>query len=113
MARLRRKGRRSRRASTAREGPPRCCTFVVRRIAATVPVLVIVALIVFLMLRLAPGDPAAAILGDHASSDAIRSVRAGLGLEQSIPVQFFQWSAAPARPATWASPISSSRASPA
>ncbi|WP_332814908.1 ABC transporter permease [Ramlibacter sp.] len=67
--------------------------FVLRRIAATVPVLVIVALIVFLMLRLAPGDPAAAILGDYASSDAIKSVRARLGLEQSIPIQFFQWSA--------------------
>ena len=67
--------------------------FVLRRIAATIPVLVIVALIVFLMLRLAPGDPAAAILGDYASSDAIKSVRTQLGLEQSIPVQFFQWSA--------------------
>ena len=66
--------------------------FLVRRIAATVPVLVIVALIVFLMLRLAPGDPAAAILGDYASTEAMRSVRTQLGLEQSIPVQFFQWS---------------------
>src|SRR5437868_917452 len=66
--------------------------FLFRRIAATVPVLVIVALIVFLMLRLAPGDPAAAILGDNASSAAIQSVRTQLGLEHSIPVQFFQWS---------------------
>ena len=38
--------------------------FLARRILSTVPVLVIVALIVFLMLRLAPGDPAAAIVGD-------------------------------------------------
>ena len=66
--------------------------FLLRRIAATIPVLVIVALIVFLMLRLAPGDPAAAILGDYASSEAMHSVRTQLGLEQSIPVQFFQWS---------------------
>jgi peptide/nickel transport system permease protein len=66
--------------------------FLIRRIAATVPVLVIVALTVFLMLRLAPGDPAAAILGDNASSDAIHSVRTQLGLEQSVPVQFVQWS---------------------
>jgi peptide/nickel transport system permease protein len=66
--------------------------FLLRRIAATVPVLFIVALIVFLMLRLAPGDPAAAILADNASSAAIRDLRAGLGLEQSIPVQFFHWS---------------------
>lgn len=67
--------------------------FLLRRIAATVPVLVIVALIVFLMLRLAPGDPAAAILGDNASAGAMAGVRAQLGLEHSIPVQFFQWSA--------------------
>jgi peptide/nickel transport system permease protein len=67
--------------------------FLLRRIAATVPVLVIVALIVFLMLRLAPGDPAAAILGDNASASAIKSVRAQFGLEQTIPVQFFRWSA--------------------
>ncbi|WBY03030.1 ABC transporter permease [Ramlibacter tataouinensis] len=67
--------------------------FLIRRIAATLPVLVIVALIVFLMLRLAPGDPAAAILGDNASSEAMKNVRTQLGLEQSIPVQFFQWSA--------------------
>lgn len=67
--------------------------FLIRRIAATLPVLAIVALIVFLMLRLAPGDPAAAILGDNASSEAMKNVRTQLGLEQSIPVQFFQWSA--------------------
>ncbi|MDB5915766.1 MAG: putative peptide transporter, permease protein, partial [Ramlibacter sp.] len=60
--------------------------FLLRRIAATLPVLVIVALIVFLMLRLAPGDPAAAILGDNASSSAIKGVRTELGLEQTIPV---------------------------
>jgi peptide/nickel transport system permease protein len=66
--------------------------FLIRRIAATVPVLVVVALTVFLMLRLAPGDPAAAILGDNATSAAIHSVRTQMGLEQSIPVQFVQWS---------------------
>jgi peptide/nickel transport system permease protein len=65
--------------------------FLLRRILATVPVLVIVALIVFLMLRLAPGDPAAAILGDNASGNAMQGVRAQLGLEQTIPVQFVQW----------------------
>ncbi|PLC02332.1 peptide ABC transporter [Variovorax sp. RO1] len=67
--------------------------FLARRILSTVPVLVIVALIVFLMLRLAPGDPAAAIVGDSGTSENIASVRAQLGLDQSLPVQFFHWSA--------------------
>ena len=56
-------------------------SFLLRRIASTVPVLVIVALIVFLMLRLAPGDPAAQIVGDSASSADIERVRAQLGLD--------------------------------
>jgi peptide/nickel transport system permease protein len=67
-------------------------SFLLRRIASTVPVLVIVALIVFLMLRLAPGDPAAQIVGDSASSADIERVRAQLGLTQSLPVQFVKWS---------------------
>lgn len=63
----------------------------VRRIAATVPVLVIVALIVFLMLRLAPGDPAAMIVGNSGTSADIARVRAELGLNDSLPVQFTHW----------------------
>ncbi|MCR6479337.1 ABC transporter permease [Variovorax sp. ZS18.2.2] len=66
--------------------------FLARRILSTVPVLVIVALIVFLMLRLAPGDPAAAIVGDSGTSENIARVREQLGLNQSLPVQFFHWS---------------------
>jgi len=66
--------------------------FLARRILSTVPVLVIVALIVFLMLRLAPGDPAAAIVGDSGTSENIARVREQLGLDQSLPVQFFRWS---------------------
>ena len=67
--------------------------FLARRILSTVPVLVIVALIVFLMLRLAPGDPAAAIVGDSGTSENIAKVREQLGLNESLPVQFFHWSA--------------------
>jgi len=63
----------------------------VRRILATVPVLVIVALIVFLMLRLAPGDPAAVIVGNSGTSADIARVRAQLGLDASLPVQFAHW----------------------
>lgn len=63
----------------------------VRRIVATVPVLVIVALIVFLMLRLAPGDPAALIVGNSGTSADIARVRAELGLNDSLPMQFIHW----------------------
>lgn len=63
----------------------------VRRIVATVPVLVIVALIVFLMLRLAPGDPAAMIVGNSGTSADIARVRAELGLNDSLPIQFTHW----------------------
>lgn len=68
-------------------------TFLLRRVVATVPVLVIVALIVFLMTRLAPGDPAALIVGDTGTSADIARVRATLGLDRPLPVQFAAWSA--------------------
>ena len=63
----------------------------IRRLFSTVPVLFVVALIVFLMLRLAPGDPAAAIVGDAATSENIDRVRAQLGLDDPLPVQFLKW----------------------
>lgn len=69
-------------------------SFLFRRIAATLPVLAIVALIVFLMTRLAPGDPAALLVGDSASLADIERVRVQLGLDRPLPVQFFQWAAA-------------------
>ena len=66
--------------------------FLLRRIAATIPVLVIVALMVFLMTRLAPGDPAAVIVGDAGTSADIARVRSQLGLDQPLPLQFGKWS---------------------
>ncbi len=65
--------------------------FIVRRLFATIPVLLIVAVLVFLMLRLTPGDPAAILAGDAASSEQIAAIRASLGLDRSLPVQFAIW----------------------
>lgn len=65
--------------------------FLLRRIVATLPVLLVVALIVFLMTRLAPGDPAAAIVGDNATTENMARVRANLGLADPLPVQFARW----------------------
>ena len=65
--------------------------FLARRLAATIPVLLIVSVLVFLMLRLTPGDPAAVLAGDAASTEQIAQIRTGLGLDRSIPEQFVIW----------------------
>jgi peptide/nickel transport system permease protein len=66
-------------------------TFLVRRLLATLPVLAIVAVLVFAMLRLTPGDPAAVLAGDAATTEQIARIRSGLGLDRSIPEQFAIW----------------------
>lgn len=65
--------------------------FLLRRIAAVVPVLFIVAVIVFLILRLTPGDPAAVIAGNSATLDDIARIRKQLGLEEPLLTQFLIW----------------------
>ncbi|MFO0458194.1 MAG: ABC transporter permease, partial [Burkholderiales bacterium] len=55
------------------------------------PVLGVVAVLVFLMLRLTPGDPAAVLAGDQATTEQIAMIRANLGLDRSIPEQFLIW----------------------
>jgi peptide/nickel transport system permease protein len=65
--------------------------FLATRLLGTIPVLFVVAVAVFLILRLTPGDPAAVIAGDSATTDQIEQIRASLGLDKSIPVQFAIW----------------------
>lgn len=67
--------------------------FVLRRLISVIPILLIVGLIVFSMLRLAPGDPASAIVGDNGTAENIARVRAELGLDQALPIQFLKWGA--------------------
>jgi peptide/nickel transport system permease protein len=66
-------------------------SFLLRRMAAVLPVLLVVSLVVFLILRLAPGDPAAAIAGNNATNEDIAKIRTQLGLDSSIPVQYGIW----------------------
>ncbi|MFE0755267.1 ABC transporter permease [Inquilinus sp. NPDC058860] len=66
-------------------------TYLARRILATLPVILVVALVVFLLLRLTPGDPAAIIAGDQASPEQLAAIRAALGLHQPLHVQFLGW----------------------
>ncbi len=65
--------------------------FLIRRLAATIPVLLVVAVIVFLILRLTPGDPAAIIAGDNASAEQMAAIRTTLGLDRPLIVQFGSW----------------------
>ena len=66
--------------------------FIARRLIAIIPVLTVVAVLVFLMLRLTPGDPAAVIAGDNATSDQVDAIRAKLGLNEPLGTQFYIWS---------------------
>lgn len=69
-------------------------TFIGRRLLATIPVLLVVAVFVFALLRLSPGDPAAVIAGNNATVDDIARVRKDLGLDEPIVSQFVLWSKA-------------------
>ena len=62
--------------------------YIIRRLLATIPVMVVVAIFVFLLLHLTPGDPAAVIAGDDATPEAVDGIRTKLGLDQPIHVQF-------------------------
>lgn len=65
--------------------------YFIRRLLAAIPVMLVVAISVFLLLRLSPGDPAVIIAGDMASPEQVAGIRAALGLDQPIYTQFFIW----------------------
>jgi peptide/nickel transport system permease protein len=65
--------------------------FLAQRFLAIIPVLLVVAVVVFLILRLTPGDPAAVIAGNNATNEDIERIRAQLGLNQPVISQFFIW----------------------
>jgi peptide/nickel transport system permease protein len=65
--------------------------YVVRRLFATIVVMAVVAFVVFSLLYLTPGDPAAVIAGDIATDEDIRRIHARLGLDEPFLVQFGRW----------------------
>jgi peptide/nickel transport system permease protein len=65
--------------------------YLLRRVLAAIPVMGVVALVVFLLLRLTPGDPAAILAGDNATPAQLERIRASLGLDEPLYVQFFTW----------------------
>ena len=65
--------------------------YFLRRLAATLPVMAVVSVLVFLLIHLSPGDPAALIAGDLATGDDIEKLRIALGLNQPLWQQFAIW----------------------
>ncbi|SEJ74433.1 peptide/nickel transport system permease protein [Variovorax sp. OK605] len=65
--------------------------FAAARIAMAIPTLLIVAVSVFVLIRLIPGDPAQLLLGDLATPASLAELRARLGLDRSLPAQFGIW----------------------
>jgi peptide/nickel transport system permease protein len=69
----------------------RVTTYILRRLVHLVPVILIVGLVVFTLVHLTPGDPAAVILGDQASPQDVEALREQLGLNEPLPLQFIDW----------------------
>ena len=65
--------------------------FILRRLLSAVPILLLVSLITFGLMRLVPGDPSAVIAGLSATPEQIATIRSQLGLDQSWPVQLLRW----------------------
>src|SRR5246127_5048669 len=65
--------------------------YLLRRVLTAIPVMGAVALFVFLLLRLTPGDPAAVLAGENASPEHLERIRASLGLNEPLYIQFFTW----------------------
>jgi peptide/nickel transport system permease protein len=64
---------------------------VLRRFASALPILLMVSLITFALMRLVPGDPSAVIAGLSATPEQIAAIRSDLGLDQPLPVQLWRW----------------------
>lgn len=65
--------------------------YILRRILAVIPVMLLVAVFVFLLLRLTPGDPAAILAGDMATPAQLERIREAMGLNEPLHIQFVKW----------------------
>ncbi|CAH2394407.1 ABC transporter permease [Mesorhizobium ventifaucium] len=65
--------------------------YILRRMLSTIAVMAMVGIFVFLLLRLAPGDPAAMMAGKAATAERIAAIREQLGLNDPVPIQFVRW----------------------
>lgn len=65
--------------------------YIIRRMLMAIPVIALVSIIVFTMIRILPGDLAASKLGGEASEEEIAAYRRSLGLDEPLPIQFLEW----------------------
>jgi peptide/nickel transport system permease protein len=66
-------------------------SYIFKRLLLTLPTLLLVSVGVFFLIRLIPGDPALVLLGEGADAASLAGVRADLGLDRPVPVQFLAW----------------------
>ena len=66
-------------------------TYAVRRILQSIPILLLVLTLVFVVVRVLPGDPAVAALGDYASKEAVQALRTKMGLDAPLYIQYFRF----------------------
>lgn len=67
--------------------------YIVRRLMLMIPVLLIVAIIIFSLIHITPGDPAAIMAGEDATAEQVEDMRERLGLNEPLHIQFFNWTA--------------------
>jgi peptide/nickel transport system permease protein len=65
--------------------------YLLRRVLAVIPVMIIVATLAFVLIHLAPGDPASVIAGPYAAPDDVAKLRSQLGLDEPLPMQLMHW----------------------
>ncbi|MGI5885004.1 MAG: ABC transporter permease [Candidatus Spyradocola sp.] len=65
--------------------------YILKRLLAMIPAVFVVSVVIFLIIHLTPGDPAAVMLGDQADPEAIAALREALGLNDPLPVQYLRW----------------------
>ncbi|MEY8837555.1 ABC transporter permease, partial [Cribrihabitans sp. XS_ASV171] len=65
--------------------------YVLKRVLSAIPVMIIVAVVIFALLRLTPGDPAAILAGNDATGEQLAQIRESLGLDEPILVQLVTW----------------------
>ncbi len=68
--------------------------FILRRILLTVPMLIVMSIVVFLIIRLVPGDPVRTMLGFRATDENVATLRTQLGLDQPLLDQYLTWAGA-------------------
>lgn len=65
--------------------------YVLKRLLSLIPTIFIVSVVIFLLVHLTPGDPAAAMLGEDATAAEIAALHTQLGLDDPLVVQYFRW----------------------